>query len=144
MSTVYSVDVTIRAPVYATEVTDRVADAIRNVFPGVEVEERPGELVATTHSLESFSEHLHRAEILDTARMTFLGNLEGDTFAFRLKKQSAFAGRVNFAVGTPAELGDIEVEVTVRDPDPETYIDRVAPPTEDGVPIDPDERGSDR
>ncbi|MFC6837415.1 RNA-binding domain-containing protein [Halomarina ordinaria] len=144
MSTVYSVDVTIRAPVAATEVTDRVVDAVEHVFPGVTVEEHPGEVRATTHSLESFSERLHEAEILDSARMTFLQTLSGDTFTFRLNKQAAYAGRLTFAVGDPAELGDIEVEVTVRDPDPETYVDHVAPPTEDGVPIDPADRRDER
>jgi predicted RNA binding protein with dsRBD fold (UPF0201 family) len=43
---------------------------------------------------------------------------------------------VNFAVGDPAELGDIHVSVRVRAPDAESYIDYVAPPTEDGTPVD--------
>ena len=45
---------------------------------------------------------------------------------------------INFAVGNPDELGDIEVAVTVHDPDVEAYIDHVAPPTEDGTPVDID------
>jgi predicted RNA binding protein with dsRBD fold (UPF0201 family) len=42
MSTVYSVDVQITAPVNDTEVTDRVADAIRNLFPNAEVDHQHG------------------------------------------------------------------------------------------------------
>lgn len=144
--TVYSVDVEVRAPVNDTEVTSRVADAVRNVFPDAELREEPGEIAAETHSLEHLSELLHEQAILDTARRTFLETLEGDTFTFRLKKQAAFAGKVNFAVGSESELGELFVAVTVRQPDPETYAEHVAPPTEEGVPIGerdggPDERG---
>jgi len=136
MSAVYSVDVEIVAPVNDTEVTDRVADAVRNLFPEAEPQQRPGELFAEVHSMEQFSELLHRAEILDTARSVFFDALEGDTFAFDLKKQAAFEGRVNFAVGDPSELGDIHVVVAVRQPDAERYIDYVAPPTEEGEPVE--------
>jgi predicted RNA binding protein with dsRBD fold (UPF0201 family) len=140
---IYNADITIRVPVYPTEVTDRVIDTVENLFGGIDIEERPsgserdeGEIVAETHSLDHFSELLHEQAILDTARSSFLDGLEGDTFSFRLKKQAAFEGIINFAVGSPDELGDIHVTVTVRDPDPETYIEFVAPPTEEGVPVD--------
>jgi len=139
MSTVYSVDVQITAPVYDTEVTDRVADAITNVFPNAEVDHQHGELVATTHDMEHFSECLHRREILDTARGVFFDTLDGDTFSFDLKKQAAFEGVVTFAVGEPDELGEIHVRVRVNDPDPESFIDHIAPPTQEGKPIDPEE-----
>ena len=98
MSEVYSVDVEITAPVYDTEVTDRVADAITNVFPNADVEQRPGELHAETHDLAHFSELLHRREILDTARGVFFDTLQGDRFSFTLKKQAAFEGVVTFSV----------------------------------------------
>lgn len=141
-SQVFRVDVQVHAPVRDTEVTDRVRDAVENLFPGVELESRGGELVGETHSLDRFSERLHEQAILDTARREFLGDLQGDTFTFRLKKQAAFQGVVNFAVGSESELGDLFVEVTVHEPDAETYIRHVAPLTEDGVPVD--EMGDDR
>ena len=136
MSTVYSVDVQITAPVNDTEVTDRVADAITNLFPGADVEHQHGELVATAHDMEHFSECLHRQEILDTARGACFEDLRGDTFSFDLKKQAAFQEVVNFAVGDPDELGEIHVRVRVTEPDAESFIDHVAPPTKDGRPID--------
>ncbi|MFB6155568.1 MAG: RNA-binding domain-containing protein [Haloferacaceae archaeon] len=137
---IYSVDVRVVAPVRDTEVTDRVVDAVRNLFPEVDVERRPGEVVATSHSLDRFSELLHEQEILDTARREFGRRADEDGFSFALKKQAAFKGVVNFAVGNPDELGDIEVHVTVRDPGVDEFVDHVAPPTEDGRPIDPDDR----
>ncbi|MFB6122605.1 MAG: coaE operon protein [Haloferacaceae archaeon] len=137
---IYSVDVRVVAPVRDTEVTARVADAVCNLFPAADVSEEPGRIVAETHSLDGFSERLHEQEILDTARKEFLRRADDEGFSFSLKKQAAFECVVNFSVGNPDELGDVEVHVTVRDPDVETLIDYVAPPTEEGRPVDPDER----
>jgi len=133
---VYSIDVEITAPVYDTEVTDRVADAITALFPDADPEFRHGELTATVHNLDRFSERLHQQAILDTARDLFFENHRGDSFSFRLKKQAAFEGVVNFVVDEPGELGVIAVRVRVDEPSVEEVIDRVAPPTEDGKPID--------
>ncbi len=135
---IYSVDVEITAPVKPTEVTDRVEDAVENLFPEAEITSHPGELLATSHSMEHFSDRLHEQAILDTARGAFFANQEGNTFSFDLKKQAAFEGRINFAVGDGSELGDIHVRVKVEEPDVESFIDHVAPPTEDGRPIEPE------
>lgn len=137
---IYSVDVRIVAPVRDTEVTSRVRDAVENLFPDVAFEHESGQLVGRTHSLDHFSEQLHEQEILDTARREFDRREGEDGFSFALKKQAAFKGVVNFSVGNPDELGDIEVHVTVEEPDVDAFIDYVAPPTEEGKPIDPDER----
>ena len=135
---IYRIDARITAPVHDTEVTDRVEDAVRNLFPDVEFDHADGELAGETHSLERFSERLHEQEILDTARREFFKHADEGGFSFALKKQAAFKRVINFAVGNPDELGDIEVAVTVHDPDVESYIDHVAPPTEDGAPVDAD------
>ena len=134
----YSVDVQVTVPVNDTEVTGRVTDAVHNLFPEAELESHPGELVGTCHSVEQFSERLHEQAILDTARQTFFDGQNGDSFSFRLKKQAAFRGVVNFAVGTESELGDIHVRVRVNEPDVESYVDHVAPPTEEGRPVNVD------
>jgi hypothetical protein len=133
---IYSVDVRVLAPVRDTEVPDRVVDAVTNLFPNATVERQQGRVVAEAHSLEAFSERLHDQEILDTARREFARRRSGDSFSFALKKQAAFKGVVNFSVGNPDELGDIEVHVTVNDPSVEAFVDHVAPPTEDGRPVD--------
>jgi predicted RNA binding protein with dsRBD fold (UPF0201 family) len=133
---VYRVDVQITAPVMPTEVTDRVHDAVTDLFPEADIDEDHGELLGEAHSLETLSERIHEQEILDTARGQFFGGQQGDTFSFDLKKQAALQGVVNFAVGEPAELGDIHVRVTVHEPSVEAYVDHVAPPTEDGRPVE--------
>ncbi|SEO57746.1 hypothetical protein SAMN04487948_103316 [Halogranum amylolyticum] len=137
---IYSVDVRIVAPVRDTEVTDRVADAVSNLFPNAELEHEAGQLVAETHTLDPFSDRLHEQEILDTARREFEKRKTEEGFSFALKKQAAFKGVVNFAVGNPDELGDIDVHVTVREPSVDEFIAHIAPPTEDGRPVDTDRR----
>jgi predicted RNA binding protein with dsRBD fold (UPF0201 family) len=132
---IYSVDVRIVAPVRPTEVPERVADAVRNVFPEADLDVTDGRLVAESHSLEGLSERLHEQEILDTARREFRRRADDDGFSFALNKQAALQGVVNFAVGDPAELGEIEVHVTVREPAVDELIAAVAPPTEDGEPV---------
>ena len=139
MTDVYSVSVEIVAPVRDTEVTDRVVDAVTNLFPGASVEREAGRVVAEAHAMERFSERLHEQEILDSARREFFRRADDDGFSFALKKQAAFKGVVNFSVGKPDELGDIEVHVHVRSPGVEAYVDSIAPPTEDGKPVRPDE-----
>jgi predicted RNA binding protein with dsRBD fold (UPF0201 family) len=135
---IYRVDVGITAPVRDTEVTDRVVDAIENLFPEVTVERAPGEVRAEGHSLDHFSDLLHRQEILDSARGEFFADRQGEVVSFDLKKQAAFEDVVNFAVGESDELGDIHVRVRVHEPSVEEYVDHVAPPTEDGTPIETD------
>ncbi|WP_049981164.1 RNA-binding domain-containing protein [Halolamina rubra] len=137
---IYSIDVTIEAPVQATEVPERVEDAVTNLFPDAEFRREPDRFVAESHSLDAFSDVLHEQEILDTARREFFDGMDEEGFAFALKKQPAFEGVVNFAVGSEDELGDIRVRVDVREPDVESFVDHVAPPTEEGRPIDPDDR----
>lgn len=130
------VEVEITAPVQPTEVEDRVAAAIESIFPDADPSERHGELTATVETLAHFSQLLHRQEILDTARGQFFETLRGDTFSFHLRKGPALQGVVNFPADQDTELGTISVRVRVNDPDVEDYIDRIAPPTEDGAPVD--------
>jgi len=132
----YTLEAEITAPVYDTERRERVAEAIAGVFPDADTEFEHGELRAAVHSLEHLSELLHRQSILDTARGVFFGNQRGDTFSFRLKKQAAFVGVVNFVVDEAGELGAIAVRVRVDEPSVEAAINEIAPPTEDGEPVD--------
>ena len=133
---IYSIEAEITTPVSDTEVTDRVVDAVTNLFPGAEPTQHHGELTATVHDLDHFSDLLARQEILDTARGVFFDNRRGDGFSFRLKKQAAFQGVVNFVVDEPGELGAISVHVRVEEPTVEEYIDHISPATEDGTPVE--------
>jgi predicted RNA binding protein with dsRBD fold (UPF0201 family) len=131
----YRIDVAVTAPVNDTEVTERVVTAVENLVPGADIERAPGEVRAETHSLDHFSDLLHEQEILDSARSEFFADRRGDVVSVALKKQAAFEGVVNFAVGEPDEPGDIHLRVRVHEPSVEEYIDYVAPPTEGGTPV---------
>jgi predicted RNA binding protein with dsRBD fold (UPF0201 family) len=74
---------------------------------------------------------LREQEILDTARSVMLQCRVGKTIQFRLNKQAAFMGMVNFP---PEEepLGSIHVQITGDD----MVIDWLSPRTENGVPIE--------
>jgi len=133
----YSVDVRVVAPVAATELPERVEQAVREIFPEAELEREADRIVAATHTVETFAWKLREQRILDTARGALLTGQSGERIAFELKKQAAFEGVVNFAVGNEAELGDIEVEMVVREPTAEEFVHALAPPTdEEGRPVE--------
>ena len=129
---IHRIDVQVTTPLNPTEVKARVEDAITNLFPTAEVEERHGELVAEAHSMDRFGERLREQNIVDAARDVLRRGTEGDTVAFDLKKQAAFEGVVNFSVGNPDELGDLHVRVRVEEPDAEAFVDHLAPGSEGG------------
>lgn len=124
-----SVDIQATTPVYETEVEDRVKTAVRHLFPEADIESAHGELVARAHSMEHIRARLEDQRILDTAREQFHANTQGNTITVQLDKQAAYEGRVNFAVGTAAELGEITVRIRVEDPSVDAYIDFIAPAT---------------
>jgi len=133
---VYRANVRVIAPVYATEVHDRVEDAVLNLFPDAETTREDDRIVGRTHSLSTFSERLHEQAILDTARDQLFAEVYGSTIHFDLKKLAADRGVVNFSVGGEDELGDLRVRVEVEEPSVEEFVDAIAPPTEDGQPVD--------
>ncbi|MEE6210628.1 RNA-binding domain-containing protein [Salarchaeum sp. III] len=132
----YAVTATIDAPVQPTEVPERVADAVRELFPNADLTVTDDAVRGTTHDLNRFRERLYEQEILDTARAEFQRNRVDGGFSFDLKKQAAFQGVVNFSVGSPAELGDIHVEVEVDEPSVDEFVAHLAPETREGKPIE--------
>jgi hypothetical protein len=82
-------------------------------------------------SLAAFHRLLREQRILDTARSVMLQGVVGDAVQFRLNKQAATVGRINFP---PEEepLGSIHVEIRGA----ASLIDWLAPRTVDGKPIE--------
>ncbi|MFW5903349.1 MAG: coaE operon protein [Halolamina sp.] len=132
--TAYKVDVRLEAPINPTEVEDRVVETITTLFPESEVTRQDDRVTAETHDLSHFRKRLFEQRILDTARSEFFSNRGPNGFSFELKKQAARNDVVNFAVGSPDELGNVQVAVTVREPDVEAFIDYLAPATDEGEP----------
>jgi predicted RNA binding protein with dsRBD fold (UPF0201 family) len=111
-----------------TESVDKVMRCMLNIFPDLQIEQSNGELSGTTESLENLKELLEKQKIRTAARKVFRTAAEGNRLTFRLNKQVALVGKVNFAEKSP--LGDIEV--TIEEDDMEELIDWLAPrPPED-------------
>ncbi len=131
--------VVVFAPVNPTEVQEKVEKAILNFFPlSLELQEHaiPGLYgEGDIENLRKLHLQLREERILDTARRIFLNGIEGDTTRFRLNKQVAYIGKLNFPAGEES-LGSIDVEISAdNEDDLLTIIDWLAPQTEDGKPV---------
>lgn len=107
-------EIHVEAPVTVTEDPDRVVEAIHNLFPDASLSMSDDRVTGMAQSLDTLKELLARYQILDTARMLLHNRVEDGRLCFRLNKQAAYAGTVNFSeVGHP--LGDITVTITDDD-----------------------------
>ena len=125
----------VRARIYPTESEEKVKAAIENLFPNLrfEVVEQGEEryLVARgegTACLERLHQRLREQRILDAARTVMLSSLQESRVSFKLNKQAAFAGYVNFSEESP--LGAIEV--VMEGDDVGEVVEWLAPRTVDG------------
>jgi len=116
-----------------TESPEKVAGALKMLFPGIELAESVGQIEGRggAESLSTFHRLLREQRILDTARSVMLRGRVGDSIQFRLNKQAATVGKVSFP---PEEepLGSIHVQIR----GPEMLIDWLAPETLDGKPVE--------
>jgi predicted RNA binding protein with dsRBD fold (UPF0201 family) len=127
------------APVNPTEVKEKVEKAILNFFPvSLELQDHaiPGLYgEGDLESLRRLHLRLREERILDTARNIFLNGVKGDTTRFRLNKQVAFIGKLNFPAGKES-LGSIDVEISAdNEDDLLAIIDWLAPQTVEGEPV---------
>jgi len=131
--------VAVFAPVNPTEVQEKVEKAILNFFPvALELQEHAIPRLYGEGDLENLRKlHLQLREesILDTARRIFLNGIEGYSTRFRLNKQVAYIGKLNFPAGDES-LGSIDVEISAENEDDLlAIIDWLAPQTVDGKPV---------
>ncbi len=133
------IKVRVSALVYPTEIEEKVREAVTNLFP-VELQIRDfgtpqlyGE--GDLESLRLLHRRLREERILDTARHILITGISGNATQFRLNKQVAFAGKLNFPAGEES-LGSIHVEISAADEDSLLrIIDWLAPETIDGKPV---------
>ena len=127
-----AIEVSIQAPVRPTERVENVVLAIEKIFPGLIMDIREDRIEAYSgpDALKTLHRLLREQEILDPARSVIFESRMGSVVPFRLNKQAAFMGCVNFP---PEEepLGSIHVKITGD----ERVIDWLAPKTENGIPI---------
>jgi predicted RNA binding protein with dsRBD fold (UPF0201 family) len=134
-----NVIVRVSAPVYPTEIEEKVRESITNLFP-VELQIRDfgtpqlyGE--GNLETLRLLYRRLREDRILDTARHILITGISGNTTQFLLNKQVAFAGKLNFPGGVES-LGSIYIEISAENEDSLLrIIDWLAPETIDGKPV---------
>lgn len=135
-----NIKVTISALVHPTEVREKVETALKNIIP-VELNLQDSGIPGLygEGDLESLRKlHLlfREEEILDTARGMLLNGIKGSTTEFRLSKQVAFVGKVNFPAGKES-LGSIHVGITAgSEHELQRVIDWLTPQTIDGEPVE--------
>lgn len=126
------IEVSVYSLIRPTERVELVVSAIEKIFPSLIMDIRGDRIEAYDglESLRTFHGLLREQKILDTARSMMQKGLLGDAIQFRLNKQAALMGKINFP---PEEepLGSIHVQITGG----EKVIDWLAPKTENGVPI---------
>jgi len=105
------VEIKIMAPVKNTEDSSRVKQAILNIFPDAIVEEHKDRLEGTASNAENLKSMLEMQKIRDTARWFLKKNVKDGKLSFKLNKQAAYAGKVNFAI-FDHPLGEIIVSIT--------------------------------
>ena len=128
------------ALVHPTESQEKVKTAVMNLIPvklllqdfGVPGLYGEGNLESLQKLHQLLREHL----ILDTARHVFMNGIEGDTIQFKLNKQVAYVGKVNFPAGEES-LGSIHVEISAGNKEAlMKIIDWLSPRTVDGKPVE--------
>jgi uncharacterized protein len=128
-----TIEVSVYVIIRPTERVEKVTSAVEKIFPGLMMDIRGDRIEAYggPSALRTLHKLLREQEILDTARSVMLQGREGNTIQFRLNKQAAYMGCVNFL---PEEepLGSIHVQIKGDD----LLIDWLSPRTENGVPVE--------
>jgi len=128
------VEVEIETDVHPTEDVDKVAQAVKNLFPDAEISVEEGKLRAKAWDLRKFRDLLRRQRILDTARTELFKGMSGNEITILLNKQTAYVSKINFA-DEDAILSPIRVTFKVYGIPMGKFVDYLAPPTKAGKPI---------
>ena len=161
------IELHVKVPVYPTEDESKVLAALKNMcdVDEIDVEKQPGKDVVrlpgdedihydVEYTLLSFEAGgarslmklhglLRKFYIVETARSVFfrsLRKLEEDRsrISFSLNKQAALAGKLHFSGRNESPLGTMDV--VIDGDDLESLINWLAPPTKNGVVLEPEDR----
>jgi predicted RNA binding protein with dsRBD fold (UPF0201 family) len=107
------IEVIVRAPIHETEAQDKVERAVRNIFPDAALERSNNFIAGTSHTLETFARLLRAQKIRSAANAELMKQVSSNSFEFKLNKQAALVGKVNF---WQDPLGPIFVRVVASSP----------------------------
>jgi hypothetical protein len=127
------VTVNIEVEVNKTEDTEKIKQAVQNIFGAVTFDAKPktwGQLLKAqtsgTQGLTKLANMLKRAQILAAARKVLRSGTDETSITFYLNKQVAYAGHVSFSEQTAeSPLGPIKIQIITENP--RQLIDWIAP-----------------
>ncbi len=125
----------VEVEVKPTEDKEKVEEAVKKLFPTLELSQNENSIVGKSiraESLDRLHQLLRKQAIRDSARSMMLRGRRGNVVQFMLNKQVALVGKVSFT-GGESPLGPIVV--TLEAPDIERLIDYLAPRTREEKPI---------
>ena len=124
------------AAVQATEVLERVQQAVTAFLPGATVHDAGG-LIATSEDPTALRERIWAQRIVDAFRAR--ARVHGGRIRITLSKQAAFQGKIAFPAGKPGPLDRLELDIEVDGPwvDAEAFLWWLCPRTEDGKIVGP-------
>ncbi|WP_292460797.1 RNA-binding domain-containing protein [Methanothermococcus sp.] len=131
----------LKSRIKPTEDEEKVIMAVKNIFKDAKVVIEDNQLIGEAEDISRFKELLRSQAILDTARMVLEKGIVGNSTKFKINKQAAFAGLVNFDKDIH---GGIFVKlIAEEDKDLMKLIKDIAPKTKNGKIIDEDEEIND-
>ena len=127
------VTVNIEVEVNKTEDTEKIKQAVQNIFGAVTFDAKPktwGQLLKAqtsgTQGLTKLANMLKCAQILAAARKVLRSGTDETSITFYLNKQVAYAGHVSFSEQTAeSPLGPIKIQIITDNP--RQLIDWIAP-----------------
>lgn len=110
-----------------TEDLDKVITALSNIFDydQLEIDDDYISVTGERDSLLKLKEALEKRRIRNTARKIMIKGSHDKVVFFKLNKQAAFSGVVNFAEDNISPLGEIKVKIETDNI--ERFIDWIAP-----------------
>jgi predicted RNA binding protein with dsRBD fold (UPF0201 family) len=116
-----------KTPLNPTEDVDKVIKALSNMFDfeQLEIGDNYVQVTGEGESLQKLKQSLEKRKIRNTARKILLKSAHDRVIFFKLNKQTAYSGVVNFAEDKISPLGEIKVKIETRNA--EGFIDWIAP-----------------
>lgn len=114
-------------PINPTEDVDKVIKTLANMFDydQLEIGDDYVSVIGGKDSLLRLKEALEKRKIRNTTRKVMIKGARVGVVFFKLNKQAAFSGVVNFAEDNLSPLGEIKVKIETDDVD--GFIDWIAP-----------------
>ncbi len=119
-----------KTPINPTEDVDKVIKSLSNMFDYEQIEIGDSYISVTggKESLLKLKDALEKRKIRNTAHKILINEAHDQVVLFKLNKQAAFSGVVNFAEDNLSPLGEIKVKIETNNV--EQFIDWFVPSQE--------------